>query len=151
MTPTEIRNLIAKKIEGQGSAIDIGNGLPAIPNGILDEIAAIPAPKPIFELTGTPEFESKTAAEVVALNIGFNSEAEVEDFFENLYSGGYEYIIIHFSDTYQVRLTYGGGYLESHAKGGAYINCQRDDPSTISTAIYGIKADGLYTIDFHEL
>lgn len=45
MTPTEIRNLIAKKIEGQGTMVDIGNGLPVILNGILDMIADIPAPK----------------------------------------------------------------------------------------------------------
>lgn len=44
MTPTEIRNLIAKKIEGQGSAIDIGNGLPAILNGLV-ELVENAAPK----------------------------------------------------------------------------------------------------------
>lgn len=44
MTPTEIRNLIAKKIEGQGSAIDIGNGLPAILNGLIELVEnAVPA------------------------------------------------------------------------------------------------------------
>ena len=151
MTIQEIRDLIAKKIAGQGTMVDVGNGLPAILNGILDKIAAIPAPKPIFEFAEIPNFENKTAAEVVALNIGFNSEAEVDEFFENLFSGGYEYIIIKHTSSYEVRLTYGGGHYAGSEKGGAYINCQKSDPSVISVAIYGIKANGLYTIVWHEI
>lgn len=41
----EMRDLIAKKIAGQGTMVDVGGSLPAILNGILDKIAAIPAPK----------------------------------------------------------------------------------------------------------
>lgn len=57
MTIQEIRDLIAKKIAGQGTMVDVGNGLPAILNGILDEIAAIPAPPEtvIFDLTDFPK------------------------------------------------------------------------------------------------
>lgn len=38
MTIQEIRDLIAKKITGQGTQVDLGNGLPAIFNGILDAV-----------------------------------------------------------------------------------------------------------------
>ncbi len=38
MTATEIRSLIEQTIEGQGSAIDIGGGLPKILKGICDLI-----------------------------------------------------------------------------------------------------------------
>lgn len=48
--------MVAKKIAGQGTMVDVGGGLPAILNGILDEIAAIPAPKEevVFDLTDYP-------------------------------------------------------------------------------------------------
>lgn len=56
MTIQEIRDLIAKKIAGQGTMVDVGNGLSAILNGILDEMAAIPAPKEevVIDLTDYP-------------------------------------------------------------------------------------------------
>lgn len=41
MTIQEIRDLVAKKIMGQGTMVDVGGGLPAILNGILDLIAAV--------------------------------------------------------------------------------------------------------------
>ena len=40
MTTDEIRALIAKKISGQGSAIDVGNGLEPILNALCDLIDA---------------------------------------------------------------------------------------------------------------
>lgn len=40
MTIQEIRDLIAKKIAGQGTQVDVGGGLAAILNGILDLILA---------------------------------------------------------------------------------------------------------------
>lgn len=43
MTIQEIRDLIAKKISGQGTMVDVGGGLPAILNGILDLVAASPS------------------------------------------------------------------------------------------------------------
>lgn len=43
MTIQEIRDLVAKKISGQGTMVDVGGGLPAILNGILDLIAASPS------------------------------------------------------------------------------------------------------------
>ena len=44
MTTQEIKDLIASKIAGQGSAVDAGSALPEILNGIVDAIAAIPEP-----------------------------------------------------------------------------------------------------------
>ena len=44
MTTDEIRALIAQKIAGQGSAVDVGGGLPTILNAICDALDAIPAP-----------------------------------------------------------------------------------------------------------
>lgn len=43
MTIVEIRDLVAKKISGQGTMVDVGGGLPAILNGILDLVAASPS------------------------------------------------------------------------------------------------------------
>lgn len=43
MTTQEIRDLVAKKIAGQGTMVDVDGGLPAILNGILDLIAAAAA------------------------------------------------------------------------------------------------------------
>lgn len=44
MSIQEIRDLIAKKIAGQGTQVDVGGGLAAILNGILDLIPpALPA------------------------------------------------------------------------------------------------------------
>ena len=45
MTKQEIIALIAAKIEGQGSQVDVGGGLPKILKGIIDLIQ--PAPEPI--------------------------------------------------------------------------------------------------------
>lgn len=49
MTTQEIKDLIASKIAGQGSAVDAGSALPEILNGIVDAIAAIPEPAPVPE------------------------------------------------------------------------------------------------------
>ena len=47
-TINEIKNLIKTKIEGQGSQVDIGNGLPQILNGIVDALEAIPEVTPSY-------------------------------------------------------------------------------------------------------
>lgn len=66
MTPTEIRNLIAKKIAGQGTMVDVGNGLPAILNGLVELVeeataaAAAAAPKII---TSGKSWDEVTAGE----------------------------------------------------------------------------------------
>lgn len=44
MTIQEIRDLIAKKIAGQGTQVDVGGGLVAILNAICDKLATIPSP-----------------------------------------------------------------------------------------------------------
>ena len=46
MTTDEIRALIAKKISGQGSAIDVGNGLEPILNALCDAVENIPSLPP---------------------------------------------------------------------------------------------------------
>ena len=46
MTKQEIKDLIASKIAGQGSAVDAGSALQEILNGIID---AIPEPAPAPE------------------------------------------------------------------------------------------------------
>ena len=46
MTTDEIRALIAKKISGQGSAIDVGNGLEPILNALCDALDAAQAAAP---------------------------------------------------------------------------------------------------------
>lgn len=43
MTTTDIKNLIASKIAGQGSAVDAGSALPEILNGIVEALEKIPA------------------------------------------------------------------------------------------------------------
>lgn len=48
MTVQEIKDLIASKIAGQGSAVDAGSALPEILNGIVDAIAAIPEVQPVY-------------------------------------------------------------------------------------------------------
>lgn len=40
-TINEIKNLIKTKIEGQGSQVDIGNGLPSVLNGITDILQSV--------------------------------------------------------------------------------------------------------------
>lgn len=47
MTIREIRDLIAKKITGQGTQVDLGNGLPAILNGILDAVEGGSSAEPL--------------------------------------------------------------------------------------------------------
>lgn len=46
MTTDEIRALIAKKISGQGTMVDVGGGLPAILNALLDKVEAAEAAAP---------------------------------------------------------------------------------------------------------
>lgn len=46
MTKQEIKDLIAAKIAGQGTMVDVGGGLPTILNEIID---LIPAPSPSVE------------------------------------------------------------------------------------------------------
>ena len=48
MTTQEIKDLIASKIAGQGSAVDAGSALPEILNGIVDAIAAIPEVQTVY-------------------------------------------------------------------------------------------------------
>lgn len=48
MTAQEIKDLIASKIAGQGSAVDAGSALPEILNGIVDAIAAIPEVQSVY-------------------------------------------------------------------------------------------------------
>lgn len=60
MTIDEIRALIGAKIAGQGSAVDAGGALPAILDGILDIIAAIPTPAAPLIIKGT--FDDDQAA-----------------------------------------------------------------------------------------
>ena len=51
----EIKNLIASKIAGQGSAVDVGGALPTILNAIVDMVADVPT---IFNLPeGVTEVE----------------------------------------------------------------------------------------------
>ena len=71
MTTDEIRALIAKKISGQGSAIDVGNGLEPILNALCDAVDAVQAAAPKV-LVSTKSFEGGweetglTAAEAAA-------------------------------------------------------------------------------------
>lgn len=48
MTTQEIKDLIASKIAGQGSAVDAGSALPKILNEIVDAIAAIPEVQTVY-------------------------------------------------------------------------------------------------------
>ena len=48
MTTQEIKDLIASKIAGQGSAVDAGSALPEILNGIVDALANVPSFPPEF-------------------------------------------------------------------------------------------------------
>lgn len=109
MTIQEIKELVSKKIAGQGSQVDIGGALAEILNGIVDNI---PQPKS-FTFSSFVSFEGKTAAEVVALNIGFASEAEVVDFYEKALNGEYDFIKVMFEGRYHYELFYGGKYADS--------------------------------------
>lgn len=60
MTTQEIKDLIASKIAGQGSAVDAGSALPEILNGIVDAIAAIPEVQSVY-LKTTRTFDQLVA------------------------------------------------------------------------------------------
>lgn len=51
MDTTQIRQLVAAKIAGQGTNVDAGSALPDIINGLCDVIDNLPAPLPVVEIT----------------------------------------------------------------------------------------------------
>jgi hypothetical protein len=63
MTTQEIRDLIAKKIAGQGTQVDLGNGLPAILNGILDAVEGASMEPLIVEGTNSDSRFSESAGQ----------------------------------------------------------------------------------------
>lgn len=66
MTIQEIRDLVAKKISGQGTMVDVGGGLPAILNGILDLIAAAAAQSLAVPTLTAEESELDDVIEITA-------------------------------------------------------------------------------------
>lgn len=77
MTTQEIRDLVAKKISGQGTMVDVGGGLPAILNGILDIVVGA---KKKVEVPIPTTFEDLTKAQAAAeLHI---SESDLDSLFE---------------------------------------------------------------------
>lgn len=60
MTTDEIRALVAQKIAGQGSAVDVGSGLPTILNAICDALDTTPAPQPAIVIEGTQNTDDNT-------------------------------------------------------------------------------------------
>lgn len=101
MTKDEIKQLIAEKIAGQGSAIDAASVLPAILNGIIDAIPEItPAPTPAEMLDaltlkssmgGVIGFFNKTPSEA-AFEMGI-TEAEFAKFIKG------DFLRIEFTDS----------------------------------------------------
>lgn len=67
-TINEIKNLIKTKIEGQGSQVDIGNGLPQILNGIMDAIGEVSG---LVLSTHTPYSELSNIDSLQALKSAF--------------------------------------------------------------------------------
>ena len=72
MNANEIKELVAAKIAGQGSQVDIGGALPEVLNAIIDMVSDLPAPLPVVEITegvreGTPfEISEDRAIEIKA-------------------------------------------------------------------------------------
>ena len=76
MTIQEIKELVSKKIAGQGSQVDIGGALAEILNGIID----IADGKKIVEVPNLTTFEDETKAQAAAdLHI---SESDLDSLFE---------------------------------------------------------------------
>lgn len=150
MTPQEIKELVSKKIAGQGSQVDIGGALAEILNGIVD---AIPQPKS-FTLPAFGNFNEKTAAEVVALNIGFSSEAEVKDFYEKAINREYDFINVEFAGgAVTAKLIYGGSYSDNnyHNRFCGYIQSTSSGDG-INYALYlGVSNSSLFSATVFEL
>lgn len=84
MTKQEIKDLIAAKIAGQGSAVDVGGALPVILNEILDAIPETPTVLPAYlEMKVVDMFQNLTASQA-AETFGINM-----DQFEALIRGKY--------------------------------------------------------------
>lgn len=60
MTKQEIKDLVAAKIAGQGTQVDLGGALPEIINAIVD---AIPSLEPKISLNVSEAFQDKSAEE----------------------------------------------------------------------------------------
>lgn len=78
MTIQEIKELVSKKIAGQGSQVDIGGALAEILNGIVD---LLPGPT-LIHITGD-YFANKSKSEAITL-LGITPEQ-----FDNLFKGEY--------------------------------------------------------------
>lgn len=75
MTTQEIKALIAEKIAGQGSMVDVGGGLPAILNALCDLIPQVPdIPIDVIPITGT-EYLGLVAGQLSSLPSGTYSRA----------------------------------------------------------------------------
>lgn len=78
MTIQEIKELVSKKIAGQGSQVDIGGALAEILNGIVE---LLPGPT-LIHITGD-YFANKSKSEAITL-LGITPEQ-----FDNLFKGEY--------------------------------------------------------------
>lgn len=82
MTKEEIKDLIASKIAGQGSAVDAGSALPQILNAIIDSIGEGGGGTPTYVLDFRNETTGMSAISYLATGSGDNP-VSVEDFEAN--------------------------------------------------------------------
>lgn len=62
MTTAEIKALVAAKVAGQGTMLDVGNALPAILNALCDQIDSLKATKAeTQEVDDFEEFDTTTS------------------------------------------------------------------------------------------
>lgn len=118
MTKQEIKDLIAAKIAGQGSAVDVGGALPVILNEILDAIPEVSTVRPAYlEMEVVQSFENKTASQAAGI-FGINS-----DQFEALIRGKYPVVV----DTINLR-----SYLVAMLNDGDNVYFITGDPGSVS-------------------
>ena len=127
MTIQEIRDLVAKKISGQGTQVDVGGGLATILNAICDALATIPDAPVTLEIASTAiSFSNKTKAEAIEC-LGITGE-ELDALFAGkvdiLKRGGFKYRLSW--NNYESNLKqvfYGAGDVD--ALETIYIDCDK--------------------------
>ena len=155
MTAQEIKDLIASKIAGQGSAVDAGSALPEILNGIVDAIAAIPEPVSVpnsplnLSQLGESTLGEYASAEELADALQI-SEKDLTDLFEGripfviLHSGGFYNVSVRknvagmdvdeYTNVYFWYIDTGAGNIEQ----SGYILNKRTNPEPVIYSIYEV-------------